>query len=45
MDKGLEVGADDYIAKPFQPEALAARLNAIKRRSSDDEADSRLFIG
>ena len=38
--KGLEVGADDYIAKPFQPEALAARLNAIKRRSSDDGADS-----
>lgn len=30
---GLEVGADDYITKPFDPRILAARLNAHLRRS------------
>lgn len=30
---GLEIGADDYLAKPFNPRELAARLRAILRRS------------
>lgn len=30
---GLELGADDYIAKPFSPKVLAARLRAVMRRS------------
>jgi two-component system KDP operon response regulator KdpE len=30
--KGLELGADDYIVKPFRPEELLARINAILRR-------------
>ncbi|MFH1560395.1 MAG: response regulator transcription factor, partial [Chloroflexota bacterium] len=30
--KGLELGADDYIVKPFKPEELLARVNAILRR-------------
>src|SRR6476660_9486638 len=32
--KGLDLGADDYIAKPFQPLELAARVRAVLRRSS-----------
>jgi two-component system OmpR family response regulator len=30
---GLEIGADDYIAKPFNPRELLARVNAVLRRS------------
>jgi two-component system KDP operon response regulator KdpE len=33
--KGLDLGADDYIAKPFHPEELAARIRAVIRRTSD----------
>jgi DNA-binding response OmpR family regulator len=31
---GLEAGADDYVVKPFSPREVAARVNAILRRSS-----------
>jgi two-component system, OmpR family, response regulator ResD len=31
---GLELGADDYVAKPFSPRELAARVRAVLRRSS-----------
>ena len=31
---GLEMGADDYLGKPFNPRELAARLRAIQRRAS-----------
>jgi two-component system OmpR family response regulator len=33
---GLEVGADDYLAKPFNPRELLARINAVLRRSRGD---------
>ena len=33
---GLELGADDYIAKPFSPRELLARIKAIHRRLVDD---------
>lgn len=36
MLKGLNIGADDYITKPFSLKALYARIEAVLRRSSDD---------
>ena len=33
--RGLQVGADDYVPKPFEPEELALRVNAILRRTRD----------
>lgn len=42
LDKilGLEMGADDYLAKPFNPRELVARLRAILRRQLRSEAGS-----
>ena len=37
---GLELGADDYIAKPVQPRLLLARIKALLRRSPSGEASS-----
>jgi two-component system response regulator CpxR len=47
---GLELGADDYLPKPFNPRELAARLRAILRRNrapaADEASDSRrLLVG
>ncbi len=36
---GLELGADDYLAKPFNPRELAARISAILRRSGWQSED------
>lgn len=40
MDKiiGLEVGADDYVTKPFNPREIVARVRAVFRRLSDENA-------
>ncbi|RYH04080.1 response regulator [Salipiger sp. IMCC34102] len=35
---GLEAGADDYLAKPFEPKELLLRINAILRRAPREEA-------
>ena len=35
---GLEMGADDYVTKPFSPRELAARVRAVLRRASADTA-------
>ncbi|MDX8390974.1 MAG: response regulator transcription factor [Mariprofundaceae bacterium] len=42
MDRiiGLELGADDYVAKPCNPRELAARIRAVLRRSEQSEAVS-----
>ena len=43
MDRiiGLEIGADDYLPKPFQPRELLARLRAILRRRTSTRAAAR----
>jgi two-component system phosphate regulon response regulator OmpR len=43
MDRivGLEIGADDYLPKPFNPRELLARLKAILRRRGGSAADER----
>lgn len=45
---GLEMGADDYVAKPVQPRVLLARIRALLRRSDHaptEDAPSRLEFG
>lgn len=50
---GLEIGADDYVTKPFSPREVVARIRAVLRRSAaaptatptQDESDSLSFSG
>jgi DNA-binding response OmpR family regulator len=42
---GLEMGADDYIAKPFSPRELVARIKAVLRRARPDVVGERLIAG
>jgi len=40
---GLEIGADDYIPKPFSPRLLIARIRAVLRRSSHSEEEQESY--
>jgi len=42
---GLELGADDYVAKPFSPRELLARLRAVLRRVQPDAVAEKLAAG
>ena len=42
--RGLEVGADDYVTKPFSPRELIARIKAVLRRISTDYDNKPLVI-
>jgi len=48
---GLELGADDYVTKPFSPREIIARIKAIERRTSsqpvavNEDNDQRIVIG
>lgn len=42
---GFELGVDEYIAKPFSPKILVARVEAILRRTNQLQEESRLVAG
>ncbi|MCX5826719.1 MAG: response regulator [Deltaproteobacteria bacterium] len=42
---GLELGADDYICKPFSPREVVARVKAVLRRTHPEPAGKQLAVG
>jgi DNA-binding response OmpR family regulator len=42
---GLELGADDYLPKPFSPRELLARVRAVLRRAAPEALSDRLRVG
>jgi DNA-binding response OmpR family regulator len=42
---GLDLGADDYLAKPFEPRELMARMEAVLRRGAGVEAGDSMRVG
>lgn len=42
--RGLEVGADDYVTKPFSPRELLARIKAVLRRSAPQATDEAIEL-
>ncbi|MCQ8116302.1 MULTISPECIES: phosphate regulon transcriptional regulator PhoB [Methylomonas] len=43
--RGLEIGADDYVTKPFSPKELIARIKAVMRRSGKLSESGLLSVG
>ncbi len=41
---GFAIGSDDFVEKPFSPRELMARVNAILRRTGNNESDKKLII-
>lgn len=46
MDRviGLELGADDYLPKPFEPRELVARIQSILKRAVNSQTDDKLLV-
>lgn len=42
---GLEIGADDYVCKPFSPREVVARIKAVLRRTRTTDLQERLIVG
>ena len=43
--KGLELGADDYIGKPFEPKELLLRINNIIKNRNKIDLNTKYFVG
>ncbi len=43
--RGLEIGADDYMTKPFSPKELIARIRAVLRRSGKIQGQAQIILG
>ena len=43
--QGFELGVDEYIAKPFNPKILVARVDALLRRANKIDSDDVLTVG
>jgi two-component system, OmpR family, response regulator BaeR len=42
---GLELGADDYVCKPFSPREVVARVKAVLRRTQPQQTEAHLTVG